>query len=61
MKNEYDFSKGERGKHAEKYTEGTNVVLLEPDVAMEFPDSESVNNALRTLLKQKVTQHQKQQ
>ena len=61
MRNEYDFSKGERGKFAEKYAEGTNVVLLEPDVAKEFPTSESVNNALRSLLKQKVSQQQEQQ
>ena len=61
MKNEYDFSKGERGKYAEKYAEGTNVVLLEPDVAKEFPTSKSVNNALRTLLKQKLSQQQDQQ
>jgi len=61
MKDEYDFNKGERGKYAEKYAEGTNVVLLEPDVAKAFPDSASVNEALRTLLKQKMTQQQGQQ
>jgi len=33
LRPEYDFSKGVRGKHAAKYTEGTNVVVLEPDVA----------------------------
>lgn len=61
MKNEYNFTKGERGKYAEQYKEGNNVVLLEPDIAKAFPDSESVNKALRTLLKQKTTQHQDQQ
>jgi hypothetical protein len=48
---EYDFSKGVRGKHAERYTEGTNVVLLAPDVAAVFPNAESVNEALRVLIK----------
>jgi hypothetical protein len=41
----------ERGKYAEKYKKGTNLVLLAPDVAEAFPDSESVNEALRLLLK----------
>jgi len=44
---EYDFSKGKRGKYAAKYARGTNVVRLEPDVAALFPDSKSVNKALR--------------
>lgn len=44
---EYDFSQGVRGKYAKRYAEGTNVVLLAPDVAAMFPDAESVNNALR--------------
>lgn len=39
-----------RGKYAERYKEGTNVVLLAPDVAAVFPDSDSVNNALRLLI-----------
>ena len=47
---EYDFSKGERGRYAERFAEGTNLVLLDPDVAEAFPDSESVNNALRSLI-----------
>jgi len=46
---EYDFSGGERGKYAARYREGCNVVVLEPDVARAFPDSESVNQALRSL------------
>ena len=53
MKDEYDFSKGERGKYAKQYAAGTNVILLDPDVAKEFPSSESVNKALRTLIQQK--------
>jgi hypothetical protein len=48
---EYDFSKGERGKYAQKYAEGTNVVVLDPDVAAVFPDAKSVNDALRALVK----------
>ena len=49
MRDEYDFSKGVRGKHHEAYKKGTNVVLLEPDVAEVFKDSGSVNQALRTI------------
>jgi hypothetical protein len=47
---EYDFSKGVRGKHHAAYKAGTNVVLLEPDIAKAFPDSSAVNRALRLLL-----------
>jgi hypothetical protein len=46
---EYDFSKGVRGKYAKRYDSGTNVVVLDPDVAAVFPDSASVNRALRAL------------
>ncbi len=46
---EYDFSKSVRGKYSKKYAEGTNVVVIEPDVAKYFPDHESVNHALRSL------------
>ena len=48
---EYDFSGGERGRHAGRYAKGTNVVLLDPDVAEFFSDSRSVNKALRGLLR----------
>ena len=48
---EYDFSAGVRGKYAKRYAEGTNLVLLEPDLAAEFPDSKSVSRALRAYLK----------
>jgi hypothetical protein len=44
---------GVRGKYAKKYAEGTNVVLLDHDVAKAFPTSESVNKALRSLIQQK--------
>jgi len=49
MLDEYDFSKGIQGKYAKRYMEGTNVVLIEPDVAEFFPDHDSVNQALRSL------------
>ena len=50
MLEEYDFSQGVRGKYAQRYAEGTNVVVLEPDVAEFFPDHESVKDALRSLI-----------
>ncbi len=46
---EYDFSAGVRGKYAAQYAEGTNVVVVDPDVAPFFPDHDSVNEALRHL------------
>jgi hypothetical protein len=49
MLEEYDFTAGVRGKYAKRYTEGTNVVVIDPDVAAYFPDHESVNDALRGL------------
>ncbi|MFS8117984.1 MAG: hypothetical protein ACMG55_05765 [Microcoleus sp.] len=53
LRPEYDFSKmagGVRGKYVERYRTGTNVVLLDPDVAKAFPTNASVNEALRLLL-----------
>jgi hypothetical protein len=50
MAKNYDFSAGVRGKYLARYRHGTNLVLLEPDVRRIFPDSESVNRALRTLM-----------
>ena len=49
MRDEYDFSAGVRGKYAQRYREGTNLVRLDPDVAKLFPTSEAVNKALRDL------------
>jgi len=49
MLEEYDFSHGTQGKYAGKYAEGTNVVVIEPDIAKIFPDHDSVNQALRSL------------
>lgn len=48
---EYDFSKGIRGKYAKRYAEGTNVVLIDPDVTDFFPDHDTVNDALRSLIR----------
>jgi hypothetical protein len=53
LRPEYDLSKlkgGVRGKYARRFKEGTNLVLLSPDVAKYFPDEESVNTALRSLV-----------
>ena len=50
MLEEYDFSKGVQGKYAKRYAEGTNVVVIDPDVAEVFPDHDSVNQALRSLV-----------
>ena len=49
MLEEYDFSGGVRGKYSKRYAAGTNVVVIDPDVAEYFPDNESVNDALRSL------------
>ena len=49
MLEEYDFSKGVQGKYARRYAEGTNVIVIDPDVAKYFPDHDSVNQALRSL------------
>ena len=51
MLREYDFSKGVRGKYARRYARGSNVVVLEPDVAKNFPNAEIVNASLRGLAK----------
>jgi len=54
LRREYDLSKlgrGTRGKYAARYKAGTNLVLLSPDVAEHFPDDQSVNQALRRLIR----------
>ena len=51
---EYDFAQmtgGIKGKYVEQYQTGTNLILLDPDVAEAFPDAIAVNEALRLLLK----------
>jgi hypothetical protein len=47
MRAEYDFSKGVRGKYAHQFKQGTNVIVLAPEIAEVFPDSASVNDALK--------------
>jgi hypothetical protein len=49
MRVEYDFSRGIRGKHARRYAQGANVVVLEADVAKVFPNASAVNDSLRAL------------
>ena len=49
MRPEYDFTGGVRGRFYKEYVKGTNVVILDPDVAEVFPDSRTVNEALRAL------------
>jgi len=55
LRPEYDLKsllkEGVRGKYAKKYSEGTNLVLLEPDVAKAFPNEKAVNDALRLVIK----------
>jgi hypothetical protein len=50
MLDDNDCSQGVRGKYVQRFAEGSSVVVLSPDVAEVFPDSESVNNALRLLV-----------
>jgi hypothetical protein len=53
MKAEYDFANmkgGVRGKYVSQYREGTNLVLLDPEIAAAFPTAESVNQTLRAVL-----------
>jgi hypothetical protein len=49
MRDEYDFSEGVRGKYAGRFAEGSNVIVLDPDVAAVFGDGKAVNEALRLL------------
>jgi hypothetical protein len=54
LRSEYDLAQlkgGVKGKYTERYRRGTNLVLLEPDVAQAFPNAQSVNEALRLLIK----------
>lgn len=55
LRPEYDLSDlkgGVRGKYFERYQQGTNLVLLAPDVRTAFPTDESVNDALRSLMEE---------
>jgi hypothetical protein len=49
LKHEYDFSNGIRGKYVSRLAKGTNIAVLDSDVASIFPDSAAVNEALRAL------------
>jgi len=49
MLNEYDFTRGIRGKYTKRYASGTNIVILAPDVAKVFSGSKSVNRVLRAI------------
>jgi hypothetical protein len=51
MRPEYDFSDGVRGKYAARFARGSNVIVLEPDVAEAFPTARAVNTALRKVLR----------
>ena len=57
MREDYDFTGGVRGKYARRYVQGTNVVMLEPDVAKAFPSAAAVNESLRALAG--ILRHQK--
>ena len=56
MRDDYDFSQGKRGKYARRYAEGTNVVVLDPDVARMFPNSKAVNLSLRKIIRRQTAQ-----
>jgi hypothetical protein len=51
MRDEYDFSKAVRGKYVKRFPQDVVMVTLAPDVAAAFPDADSVNEALRLLIK----------
>ncbi|MEH2198098.1 hypothetical protein [Nostoc sp.] len=60
LNSEYDFAqmkRGIRGKYVERYRAGTNLVLLDVDVAQAFPDDKAVNDALRLLIQVAQRQH----
>jgi len=48
---EYDFRAGTRGKYAQQYASGSNIIQLAPDVAEVFHDADAVNEALRELIR----------
>jgi hypothetical protein len=50
MRSSYDFSKARRGEYASRYAAGSNVIVLDPDIAKAFRDEKPVNDALRKLL-----------
>ena len=50
MRKEYDFTEGVRGKYVKRFEKGTNLILLEPEVAKYFPTAKAVNLALKSLI-----------
>ena len=50
MKKEYDFSKGTRGKYHKRFSSGNNIVRIDPELKKHFPNSKSVNKALKSIL-----------
>ena len=62
LRPEYDMKSllkgGMRGKYAQRYREGTNLVLLEPEVAKAFPNERAVNEALKLVMKLKKVQEE---
>ena len=50
MQAEYNFSNGVRGKYAKRFHQESNIIVLDPDMAERFPNSEAVNRALRSLV-----------
>ena len=50
MLEEYDFTKGVRGKYSKQYKEGANVIKIDEDVSKYFPNAKAVNEALRTII-----------
>lgn len=60
MRDEYDFSKGVRGKYVDRLSDGVRMVVLDPDVAEAFPTSDAVNDALRKLAKQMEAERSRQ-
>jgi hypothetical protein len=54
---EYDFSKGVRGQTYQRYAEGSNIVVLDPDIAKAFPNAVAVNDALRVLVRLTKSKH----
>jgi len=49
IRDEYDFTGAQRGRYADRFAEGANLVLIAPEVQDVFPDAESVNRALRAV------------
>ena len=56
MRDESDFSDAVQGKYADRFPEGSRIFVLDPDLAAEFPDQDSVNRALRAYLARRKTE-----